>query len=514
MKPASVESPTQTKRQFRLGPRPLAYWLASLAILGVAIYLRFQYLGSIPMWFDEAVYATNSRGSLNDVLQATRGSNSSPLLLPLLLWVIQLFDTSVLAVRLPSAIAGTLAVGVFLLIHRTGVPRVVGLATAAVMATVESQIKYSQEVREYALGVLLVALALYSALEARQKIKGSRGDFRTPVLLSIVAVVAPWTNYGAALGVLAIVIVFIVLSARGAPSRKSLINLSLPLALIAVSGLLSYLVVAQYQTYILGAAHLGALYPPDESFTAQLAWLAFATTNYLTFIFGHIPLAIVAVGSICSWVAVRVALVTQRKNNLRSEGSSHVELAVAAALTSIAGSVLAAFLDVYTFGGARQQLFSAPLLFLATTTTLYFLFTRRKSWAPAVMIVWATVAMLWSNPSDLYTDRDYNDVQTAYSRALERQGERSTPIWVNPDGSYAVSFYYPEEELDVKGFLFDPEELEQAISDTAQGEAILVYGRASLEGIEEVAAELDLMGLTVEQELLKSSGILFVQDTR
>lgn len=75
------------------------YWLAAAILLLIAAALRFHDLAGNTIYADEAAIALNSRGSLAEVISNTRGNNSSPLLYPLLSWIIQQVASSAFSLR-------------------------------------------------------------------------------------------------------------------------------------------------------------------------------------------------------------------------------------------------------------------------------------------------------------------------------------------------------------------------------------------------------------------------------
>jgi uncharacterized membrane protein len=129
-----------------------------LVIVSVAAWLRFHNLGFQALWIDEyATLLVASHPFSRIPAAALEGNAFAP---PVYFWVArafaQVFGDTETALRLPSAIAGTLTVGVFWrLIRAAGGWNLAALTGAALLAANPLHIWYSQEARPYALMVFL-----------------------------------------------------------------------------------------------------------------------------------------------------------------------------------------------------------------------------------------------------------------------------------------------------------------------------------------------------------------------
>ena len=165
------------------------YCAACVCLLVVAAGLRFHALPEHYLWLDEAKAANYSRGTFSEVIANTRCCNSSPLLYPLALWVVQQVDVSAFSVRVLPATASVLTVAVILLVlPRLGVDRRAALL-AAIFATLSVEaIRHAQDTREYSLdallAVLLTAGLLWHLRDGRK------------ALLCASLFLAPWLQYG------------------------------------------------------------------------------------------------------------------------------------------------------------------------------------------------------------------------------------------------------------------------------------------------------------------------------
>ena len=189
-----------------LRPSPGRLALAGLfvGLLVVAAGLRFYDLPGNPVWNDEAVASRNSSGALSEVIPNTRSNNSSPILYPLALWVVQKVDVSAFSLRLLPATASVLTVAVMLFwLPRLGVNRWAAFLAALLTTLSVAAIEHAQDAREYSLDALLAVLLIAGLLAY---LRDSR-----KVLICVALFLAPLVQYGLALFGVAVIGAAIIL---------------------------------------------------------------------------------------------------------------------------------------------------------------------------------------------------------------------------------------------------------------------------------------------------------------
>jgi 4-amino-4-deoxy-L-arabinose transferase-like glycosyltransferase len=150
----------------------LAPWWPLVALTLLAAALRFSTLGLQSFWYDEAFIPVHV---LHPGLEATWRSfvhsENTPPLWYLIAWAdARIFGTGEIALRWPSALAGTATVPVVWAIARElSERRALAVLSAALVAVNPLFVWYSQEARAYALFVLLAALAILCFLRARRE---------------------------------------------------------------------------------------------------------------------------------------------------------------------------------------------------------------------------------------------------------------------------------------------------------------------------------------------------------
>lgn len=141
--------------------------MAVFAIGALALALRLYRLDGRSLWLDEVLTATASQSSraTEVVTWAQSDINGMPLFL-LMTWLLARWGDSEVLLRLPSVLAGTLAVVAVYLLGRRLFGARAGLVSALLTALVPFSVWYSQEARAYALFMLLTTLQMLFALTA------------------------------------------------------------------------------------------------------------------------------------------------------------------------------------------------------------------------------------------------------------------------------------------------------------------------------------------------------------
>lgn len=150
-----------------LGHPEAPYFLLLGGFTLVGLYLRFDRLGAQSLWFDEADMVILAQAPLKTLLGnfVTAGQNG-PLYTLLLHFWIGAVGSSEVAVRLPSALAGTLTIPLLYLTGRALHGPKLGLYAAGIFAIAPYQQWYAQEAKMYALVVILTLLSTLFFLRA------------------------------------------------------------------------------------------------------------------------------------------------------------------------------------------------------------------------------------------------------------------------------------------------------------------------------------------------------------
>jgi 4-amino-4-deoxy-L-arabinose transferase-like glycosyltransferase len=209
-----------------------------LLVFFLGLGLRLYDLGGESIWFDEAVSVAASKlGFLDQISWSLTSSDNNPPLYYAFLrvWVL-LFGDSEFAVRLPSAIFGSLGI---LLIYAVGsrlFNRKAGLLAAFILAVSVFHIKFSQETRAYSLSALLALLSYYFFLKCAAR--GKRSDSTGYVVSSALLMYAHYYGIFIILSQnIYCALRYITRSKSGAPEFRKWIMLQAFLGILYLPGL-------------------------------------------------------------------------------------------------------------------------------------------------------------------------------------------------------------------------------------------------------------------------------------
>ena len=418
------------------------YYAACICLLVAAAGLRFHNLSGKSVWYDEAVAADNSSGTLSEVVPNTRHRNSSPILYPLALWAVQKVDVSAFSIRVLPAAASVLTVAVLLfLLPRAGMNRWAAFLAALLATLSVAAIEHAQGAREYSIDALLATLMIAGLL---WYLRHGR-----KILLCVSLFLAPLLQYGLVLFGVAVIGAAVVLPppTLGASERNSHLSriphwlrqriaLLLPAACFLAGCAVSYLMTARYQWGLKG---VGYGYCQDAYDAAGILGCVARRTwrlwNY------HLPpaVAILAVG------AFALMLMASLKRR-RSDAIATL------ALLAVGVAIFAAILAIYPFGGYRQNLYLGPVIFLAVGVSIHWMadslaaLTRRAWLAPALAAA-AAGAIALAGVVDIRQyrpyERDYNT--KAVLAFLEEHVKEGEMVYATSYAATSLKFYQDED---------------------------------------------------------------------
>jgi Dolichyl-phosphate-mannose-protein mannosyltransferase len=403
---------------------------AALLLLVSATALRFFHLGKRSLWYDEAVTANASRGTFAQVLEKTRGY-SAPVIHPYLLYLAEKVDRGPEAVRMPSVLASLLAVVMMLAMVRVKVSPNSALFSAAILAFSSSQIRYAQEVREYALAVLVATVLIFALL--RWEASGSRHDH--PALLYAALFIAPLVQYGLVLFAFAILSTIFL---RLLVTRNTSFSLSRGLtasSFLVAGGLLSLFLTLRTQYHPGGTQWYLTKNYFDPS---TMGPLHFLSTNSIGLVMFLIPGHMV---DLCFAAATIIFCI------LQAMGRKSVTVTLLL-LTSLSITIAVSLARVYPYGGIRQCLFLAPVLALFAGVVLADLPDRIKGPLQplaTVVVMGVIVLSLFRDTLHSWPYRELEDSQSILKQ-LEKSMAPNDQVWVNHDAVAAFQFYLPKKD--------------------------------------------------------------------
>lgn len=406
--------------------RARLFAIAALCLLIIAAGLRVYHLGKRSLWFDEALTANVSRGTVSEALEETRARGSSPIVYPYMLYVVEKVGKSADAVRAPSLLASLLAVIVMLTMARTKVGPLSALFAAAILAVSASQVRYAQEVREYSLAVLCGATMIYCLL--RWETVGSRR--RHPVWLYLTLFLAPLVQYGLVFLACAILGTMMIRRVTHSDDCFRFRHALVGSFCLAAGALLSYVFTLRYQFHP-GRGHwyLTKNYL-DVDTVNPLHFIARNSKEVMSF---FIPGQIVAV---CFLLAAIVFCWRQIR-------ARRVETITLVVFLSFSLTIFASVIQIYPYGGIRQCLFLAPGLVLFAGVAFSDAVQRLHGRVQQIAVFAVLLLIFFSGYRGLLKQWPYKEYEDTVSilRELSRSSKPTDEVWVNHDAVEAVDFY-------------------------------------------------------------------------
>jgi len=408
--------------------RSVALWVLFGITLG-ALALRLAVPRGI--WLDEAISIHQAHLSFHDLFENLQYGDRHPPLHHVVLWLtVKAFGDGETAVRIPSILAGTLAIPALYLLGRELYDRRTGLVAAAFGAASPLLIWYSQEARMYAFVELFGLLALWTQLRAIRN--PSMGNWAAYILATAALL---WSHYFGLLliGVQQAIWIGVLIHRRrtGEPNRAMALGFVYSLAVLAIQ-LVPLITFAQKQFDSTEAAFGSPSGTYDDlSFYAVVSNMAWA-------LWGYHP------DSITELLAAGWPLLLLLSLLLLGRGGSRQTIILAvAAITPIVLLVFVALYDRELFE-VRYFLVAIPLLFLLIARLVTGWIRRPEARLAAVGIILFTLLL---GLLDQQTNDD-NPRLYDFKDAIERIQADATPkslvLYEPPDMRYVMEYYAPE----------------------------------------------------------------------
>jgi len=191
-----------------------------IVVGGITLFgalIRLYHLGFKPLWYDEAVlYWISNGGNIGQVIAQNAALNSAPPLFAILLHLIMNIGDSELILRFIPWLGGVAVIPATYFLSRQFLEKVPAYFTTFVAAIAFTQVRYSQELREYSLTFLAAAIIL--ALFYREL---RRPTWSNWALLALAMVLGVFLQYGLAMLVIALNLVYAIHLLSTVEDRKS-----------------------------------------------------------------------------------------------------------------------------------------------------------------------------------------------------------------------------------------------------------------------------------------------------
>ncbi|MHB1295135.1 MAG: glycosyltransferase family 39 protein [Anaerolineae bacterium] len=407
-------------------------WLLLWVVLFLAFALRLARLAAKDIWWDEGDSVWQAPLSLREIILYQARDQHPPLYyLALHLWY-QLTGPSLFALRLFSALWGTLSVAIAYALGRSlfRAPWV-ALAGSFLLAISRFQIEWSQEIKMYAMVEALTALSLLLAVRLWRHI-GLLGDEPAPtsrlrstglwLAYFLVTLCAVYTHYIAFLGLAGQALCVLILLARGMRSRRPWIGQALGWGASQVA------VVALFMPWMLLHAQHTSTWTPSAPQTVAEAVRLVTTLLSLGI---STDLARYAVPTALLWLPVAAALFLGRRDG---ESTSQALLwAVLLAAWWLTYLLTLPFLNLGYEAKLAARFFALCQLPYALLLA-HSLHRLLRRWALAPTLALAGAVLFMAPPlSDYYSTRYAQDDYTTLANTIQALGRDGEAILLDND---------------------------------------------------------------------------------
>ena len=403
-----------------------------IVVGGITLFgalLRLYHLGFKPLWYDEAVlYWISNSGGIQQVVAQNATLNSAPPLFAILIHLIMNIGDSELALRFIPWLGGVAVIPATYFLSRQFLEKVPAYFTAFVAAVAFTQVRYSQELREYSLTFLTAAIIL--ALFYRELHHPTRSNW---TLMTCAMALGIFLQYGLAMLVIALNLVYAIHLLSTVDDRKSRLIRWATSQIIVFGAVVAVYFLSLQQQMVIG---FGA--SPTMNYLSGAYWngsvislLQLAVLNTLAVFAFTFPdpflLFMVAVGFV----------LILRDNRSRTA----LELfAVPFVLTFVAASA-----RLYPYLGDRQDMFLTPMIYVLAGFGFDRLtkIAQRRWVVPLLLAVVFLVGLGSSVGYESYGGtEDIRPIVSALSTSFET-GDR---IYVYYSAKYAFTYYYRKNE--------------------------------------------------------------------
>ena len=179
--------------------------LLPFGIILLAFILRLSGLDARPLWFDESIEYWMATVPLTKIHQAVAGSTHDPPLYSYILRQWQLLGIQEFWLRLPSFYTSLIGIAAIIRIGKQLGTPTTAIIPGLLMAIGATDIRYAQEVGQYAPLVCILALNLLLLYRTQQK-----PGWQPWLLWGVTALISLYTHYGAAITILATAVPFLL----------------------------------------------------------------------------------------------------------------------------------------------------------------------------------------------------------------------------------------------------------------------------------------------------------------
>jgi hypothetical protein len=406
-----------------------------LTLLTLGIWLRWIEGVGRDLWYDELViWKIATQPKWQAVILAHRTSNSAPILYAFLVRLASFaLGNSEPALRVPSFMAGILSIAISYFSAKGFFTRPVAILTSALVAFSASQIQYSSELREYSLTVTL-SFSLFYSFNALISHSNPQRYF---TLFLVLITLALWTQYGLAVLVSGILLLYLFLSWR---QHLALNKGAIAMIVAFMNVLLIYWLILRYQFRIGFGPYLANSYLVTErGFIAGLLQLLGNTSDLIKF----------AAGSDIGGILLSLAFVSGLTSILLDCKQRKPKLFLAITGYTWLAIFMLAILRMYPYGGVRQDILLTPMIYIIASFGVVSLF--RHSYGSKFLSMTLLAGVFVASCHFLVSDSSWvpKEQFSEVASFLKQKRSESEPIYVTWSGLNAFEYYYSTNDVGI-----------------------------------------------------------------
>lgn len=398
--------------------------VGAITILGAL--LRFYHLGFKPLWVDEATLYWISHGNLQNIIAQNASQNSAPPLFAILISPILKIGDSETILRSLSWVGGVAAIPAIYFLSRQFLNRNPAYFTTLVVAIAPTQVKYSQELREYSLTFLVAIIILLFFFKHLRRPNWYNWSFMTLAMM-----IGIFLQYGLALLIIALNLVCVVELLSNKANRKDLLlrwSVAQVVCLCAV--------VAIYSLSLRQQMRVGFGATSTISYLSRGYWdggslrslLSLAITNTLNIFDFTVP------GGYFTYFIVGVGFISVLQD--RNRYIALMMFVFPVILTFIVASA-----RLYPYLGARQDMFLTPMIYLLVGFGFDSLLkVIQQRWIILLLLLFTF--FIGFKPTLDYLKSTGDEIMKPVANALSKDFEKGDKIYVYFAAKPGFTYYY------------------------------------------------------------------------
>lgn len=393
-----------------------------LVVGGITLFgalLRLYLLGFKSFWYDEAVlYWISKSSNLQNILFQNATRSGAPPLFPILLHIFQKLGDSETILRLLPWIGGVVVLPIIYVLGSQFLEKKSAYILTFIVAIATTQVQYSQQLREYSLVFLLATIMLLLFYK-----QVSHPSWRNQIFLTIVMVISIFLQYGLALLIIALNIVFFIEYLSKKDKHKLFMWIASQL-IVFCAVIIVYLVSLKQQMVISpGKSYLSSAYW-DGTINSLLGFAVSGTQGIINFTFPGTMFIFVTIIGIFSSIATKQG-----------------RIALMLLIFPILVTFVAACAKLYPYLGIRQDIYLTPMIFLIFAFGVEYLFSLiQKKWVVYLIILF--IALAGIKPLRDYLNSKGIENMRPIPSAMSSLFEKEDKIYIYYGAEPAFTYYY------------------------------------------------------------------------